>query len=58
MKIEITIETTDVFKDIIQEVYEGDIIKSSEEFTEILTQSVLGTDAEKLVKDYKVRIIE
>lgn len=58
MKIEITIETTDVFKDIIQEVYEGDTIKSSEEFTEILAQSVLGTDAEKLIKDYKVRIIE
>lgn len=58
MKIEITIETTDVFKNIIQEVYEGDIIKSSEELTEVLAQSILGTEAEILIKNYKVRVIE
>ena len=58
MKIEITIETTDVFKNIIKEVYEGDIVKSSEKFTEVLAQSILGTEAERLIKNYKVRVIE
>lgn len=58
MKIEITVEITDKFKDIIQEAYEGDIVKSSEEFTEVLAQSILGTEAERLIKNYKVRVIE